>query len=464
MAPGPEAADGRIADALALAAAGQWAQVRARIWDWEPAELVALIERSSGHDDVLVFRALPRAQQAAVFGRLDPDRQERLLHELTDAETRLVLEELAPDERTAFLEELPGEVTRRLLEMLAPEDLKVARSLLGYPPQSVGRLMTPDYVALKPDWTLEQAVAHVRARGRDSETISRLYVVDDHGKLLDDLRLRQVILGDPGARVWDLMNRDFPSLSAFDDREQAVREMQRHGVFALPVVDSDGILLGIVTADDVLEVATEAATEDIQKLGGQAALDAPYLGTPFGTMLRKRAGWLSLLFVGEMLTATAMAAYQAEIANAVVLALFIPLIISSGGNSGSQASTLIVRALSLGEVRLRDWWLIVGRELATGLALGAILATIGVARILLWHGLFGAYGAHAARLAVAVGLSLVGVVAWGTLSGSSLPFLLRALRFDPASASAPFVATLVDVTGLMIYFSIAGAILAGRLM
>jgi magnesium transporter len=459
MDPAHEA---RLREVLDLAASRQWAAVRARIWDWEPAVLEELIEASPAKDAALLFRCLPRSTEAEVFGRLEPARQEALLQGMTDQETRQVLAEMAPDDRTALLGELPGEVTRRLFELLSPEDLREARHLLGYPPESVGRLMTPDYVALRPDWTLAQAIGHVRARGRDSETISRLYVTDDKGRLLDDLRLRQVILGDPGQRVWDLMNRDFPALSAFDDRERAVEEMKRHGVFALPVVDSEGVLLGIVTADDVLEVAEEEATEDIQKLGGQEALDTPYLETRFTTMVRKRAGWLALLFVGEMLTASAMQAYQAEIANAVVLALFIPLIISSGGNSGSQASTLIVRALSLGEVRLKDWWRVVRRELGAGLALGGILAVLGVARILLWHGFFGYYGEQAGRLSIAVGLSLVGVVAWGTLSGSSLPFLLRFLRFDPASASAPFVATLVDVSGLVIYFTIAGIVLGGH--
>jgi magnesium transporter len=455
----------RVREVLSLAAQRQWAAVRARIWDWEPAALKELIEASEGHDDALLFRCLPRSTEAEVFGRLDPPRQEKLLQGMTDQETRHVLADMAPDDRTALLGELPGEVTRRLFELLSPEDLREARHLLGYPPESVGRLMTPEYVALRPEWTLAQAVQHVRARGRDSETISRLYVTDDRGRLLDDLRLRQVILGDPDQRVWDLMNRDFPSLSAFDDRERAVKEMQRHGVFALPVVDSEGVLLGIVTADDVLEVAEQEATEDIQKLGGQEALDTPYLETPFGTMVRKRAGWLALLFVGEMLTATAMSGYQDEITKYVILALFIPLIISSGGNSGSQASTLIVRALSLGEVRLRDWWRVVRRELLAGVTLGVILAAIGMARILLFSYLgWSNYGPNFGRLAVAVGLSLIGVVAWGTLSGSSLPFVLRALKFDPASASAPFVATLVDVSGLVIYFTIAGVVLGGHLV
>jgi len=459
-----EAPPERFAEVVRLAHDRQWATVRARVWDWEPALLTELVESVHGPDQVLLFRALPRALQAEVFGRLRPPVQEELLGSFTDQETRQVLAEMAPDERTALLGEVPGEMTRRLLELLSPADLKEARQLLGYPAESVGRLMTPDYVALRPDWTLEQAIAEIRRKGRDSETISRLYVIDDKGRLLDDLRLRQIILGDPGQRVWDLMNRDYPSLSAFDDRERAVREMQRHGVFALPVVDSEGVLLGIVTADDALDVAQKEATEDIQKLGGQEALGAPYLETPFWTMVRKRGGWLALLFLGEMLTASAMARYQDEIANAVVLALFIPLIISSGGNSGSQASTLVIRALSLGEVRVRDWWRIVGREIAVGLVLGLLLASIGTLRVVLWHDLFGYYGDAFAHVALAVGLSLIGVVAWGTVSGSMLPLLLRRLGFDPAHASAPLVATLVDVSGLVIYFTIAGLILAGRLL
>ena len=455
---------GRFAEVLGLAHAKEWPAVRARIWDWEPAALTDLIESCEGHDDVLMFRALPRNLQAEVFGRLEQGRQERLLHSLTDQETAHVLAELAPDERTAFLEELPGEVTRRLLQMLSPEDLKEARDLLGYPPESVGRIMTPDYIALRPDWTLEHALAVIRRKGHDSETISRVYVTDKEGRLLDDLRLRQIILGDPGARVWDLMNRDFPSLSAFDDRERAVREMRRHAVFALPVVGSDGILVGIVTADDVLEVAEKEATEDIQKLGGSVALETPYLQTPFWTMMRKRGGWLALLFVGEMLTATAMKRYLDEIAGAVFLALFIPLIISSGGNSGSQASTLVIRALSLGELRLRDWWRVVWHEMAAGVVLGALLAFIGVLRILLWQFLFHSYDTHAGVLAVTVGLAVVAVVTLGTLMGSTLPLLLRRIGFDPATASAPLVATLVDVSGLVIYFSIAAAVLAGHLL
>lgn len=444
---------------------GRWQDLRREVWDWDVGHLGDLLAACDGPQAVLAFRAMPRNKSAEVFARLDAPRQEGLLQSFTDQETRHLLETLAPDDRTSLLGELPGEVTRRLMTLLRPEDLAEAKNLLGYPTQSVGRLMTPNYIALRPDWTLAKALEHVRATGRDSETMQMLYVTDEHGKLLDDVKLRQVILGDPGSRVWDIMNRSFASLSAFDDREVAVRELAKHAHYALPVVDSSGILLGIVTADDVLAVAEQEATEDIQKLGGQEALSTPYLQTSLWTMIRKRAGWLAVLFLGEMLTATAMQGYQAELQSALVLSVFIPLIISSGGNSGSQATTLIIRAMSLGEVRLRDWWRVARREMLTGVALGAFLAVIGMVRITVWHYAFkGLYGPDFGLVALAVGLSLIGVVTWGTISGSGLPFLLRALRFDPASASAPFVATLVDVSGLVIYFTIAGVVLGGHLL
>lgn len=451
-------------EVVELVASRQWPAVRARVADWEVADLEELLEAISGPDAVILLRALPREKAADVFGRLEPHRQEEILAHLTDQETKHILAELAPDERTALLGELPAEMTRRLMSFLSPEDLAEARELLGYPEDSVGRLMTPDYVDVRPAWTVQEALDHVRRAGRDSETISRIYVTDEAGRLLDDLRLRQLILAEPETPVAQLMNFDFVALSAFDDREEAVHEIQRHDMFAMPVVDSNGILLGIVTADDVLEVAEEEATEDIQKLGGQEALEAPYLETKLGTMLVKRGGWLAVLFVGEMLTASALAQYQADIAGAVVLALFIPLIISSGGNSGSQASTLVIRALSLGEIRLRDWYRVVRRELATGFILGGALAILGVLRVVLWHEWFGEYGDHFGRLALAVGLSVIAVVTWGTVTGSSLPFLLRRLGFDPASASAPLVATLVDVVGLVIYFTIAKMALTGHIL
>ncbi len=453
-----------FAGTRAFAEAGDWARVRAIMASWELLDQIDFMEEARDLDAVALLRALPEGRMAEVLSRLDPGHQERILQGLGDPEAKAIMAGLSPDERTAVLAMLPAQAARRLLSLLTPEQQVQAKGLLAYPPESVGRLMTPNYVAIRPEWTLAQVLAYVRRHGHDSETISRVYVVDAQGVLLDDLRLRQVILGNPETTVASLMNHQFPSLSPSDDREAAVREMQRQEVYALPVVDDDGRILGIVTADDVLAVAQKEATEDIQKMGGQEALGTPYLETPFGTMVRKRAVWLAVLFVGEMLTASALAQYQEEIARYVVLALFIPLIISSGGNSGSQATTLIIRALSLGELRLRDWWRVVQRELAAGLVLGLVLALIGVLRIVLWHGLFGTYGETFALIAVAVGLSVVGVVAWGTLIGSMLPLLLRRLGLDPATASAPLVATLVDVTGLVIYFTIAHLVLAGTVV
>jgi magnesium transporter len=307
--------------------------------------------------------------------------------------------------------------------------------------------------------------AHVRRHGSDSETMNVLYVVDEHGKLLDDVRIREVILAAPTRKVTELRgDTDFVALQATDDQEAAVAAFRRYDRTALPVVDSAGVLVGIITVDDVLDIAEEEATEDIQKLGGVEALDEPYLSVPFFTLVRKRASWLVILFLSEMLTATAMAFFQNELAKAIVLTLFIPLIMSSGGNSGSQAATLIIRALALGEVTLGDWWRVVRRELAAGLALGVILGSIGFLRIAIWSTFSHIYGQHWPLIGLTVAGALVGVVLWGSLSGSLLPLLLQRLGADPASSSAPFVATLVDVTGLVIYFSVASVILRGTLL
>jgi magnesium transporter len=375
-----------------------------------------------------------------------------------------VLDEMSADDRTALLEELPGEVTRRLLDLLSPEERAVARSLLGYPEDSIGRLMTPDYLHVREGWTVQQVLDHIRRYGRDSETLNVLYVVDEAGKLIDDLRMRELLLVDPARRVGEIIDRDFVALNATDDQETAVAAFRRYDRTALPVVDSSGALVGIVTVDDVLDVAEEEATEDIQKLGGTEALDEPYLAIGLPTLIKKRAPWLVVLFLGEMLTATAMGFYESEIERAVVLALFIPLIISSGGNSGSQATTLIIRALAVGEVTLADWWRVVRRELVAGLALGTMLGVIGFLRVVLWSEATGDYSPYAVGIGITVGSALLGVVLWGCLTGSVLPLLLKRLGFDPATSSAPFVATLVDVTGLVIYFTVASLLLSGKLL
>jgi magnesium transporter len=324
--------------------------------------------------------------------------------------------------------------------------------------------MTPHYIAVHPSWTVEHVLEHVREHGKDSETLTMVYVVDDKGVLIDDIRMRVFLLSPLTENVSDLMDNRFIALKAADSQELSVPVFRNADLPALPVTDSDGVLIGIVTADDVLDVAEARATREIQRIGGSEALDEPYMQIAFARMVKKRAGWLVILFLGELLTATAMGFFEKEIEKAVVLALFVPLIISSGGNSGSQAATLVIRALALGEVGLRQWWQVMRREISAGLALGAILGCIGFLRITAWSFFSNIYGPHWLLVALTVGLSLVGIVLWGTLSGSMLPFILRRFGFDPATSSAPFVATLVDVTGLVIYFSVGMLLLRGTLL
>lgn len=432
--------------------------------EWEALEIAELLLSLPEDDRFILLRVLHREKAADVFAYLPVKQQHELLQNLTTEHARMLLDELDPDDRTRLFEELPAQVTQQLLQLLSREELQTARQLLGYPGDSVGRLMTPEYVAIHPEWTITRALEQIRRQGRDAETINVIYVVDEDNKLIDDLRLRSLILADPSGSVISIMDHHFMALSAYDDREVAARLMQTYDRVALPVTDSDGILLGIVTVDDILDVVQEEATEDIHKIGGLEAIDTPYLDTPFPTLVKKRARWLVVLFLGEMLTATAMGYFETEIARAVVLALFVPLIISSGGNSGSQAATLIIRAMAIGEITLRDWWRVMRREIFSGLSLGAILGTIGFLRITAWEMLFHLYGEHWMLVGLTVALALIGVVLWGTLAGSMLPFLLRKLGADPAASSAPFVATLVDVTGLLIYFSAASVILSGTLL
>jgi magnesium transporter len=428
------------------------------------SDLAEVLTDLSLEDQVLVFRILPRKAAAATFEYLSPDAQHALVKTMASEDVAALLNDMAPDDRTMFLEELPAEVTRHLLAQLTPEERAVAVGLLGYPEGSIGRRMTPHYVAVREDWTISQVLDYIRKHGEDSETLNVIYVVDDPGVLIDDISIRALLLASPSDRVRSVMDRRFIALKAADDQETAVGVFRGADRTALPVTDSAGVLIGIVTIDDVLDVAEAAATEDIQRFGGSEALDEPYMQIRFLRMIQKRAGWLTALFLGEMLTATAMGFFEREIEKAVILALFVPLIISSGGNSGSQASTLVIRALALGEVKLADWWRVMRREFGAGLALGSILGAIGFIRITAWSSVSTIYGEHWLLVAVTVALALVGVVLWGTLVGSLLPFVLRRLGFDPAVSSAPFVATLVDVTGLVIYFSVGLVILRGTLL
>ena len=438
--------------------------------EWPPADVAEVILDLPEDEQVIIFRVLPHTLAADVFEYLDFDAQQKLLHAMAHEQVAAILNEMSPDDRTAFLEELPSAAARQLIRLLTPEERRIAQSLLGYPEDSVGRLMTPDFIAVREDWTIQQVLDYIREHGRDSETLNVIYVVDERGKVIDDIRMREFLLRPLGSAVRDMMEKVFVTLNATDSQQDALNVFRKYDRTALPVVDSSGVLVGIVTIDDMLDVAEQEATEDIQKFGGMEALDEPYMRIPLWRMVRKRAGWLVILFLGETLTATAMANYQAELAKALVLALFLPLIISSGGNSGSQASTLMIRAMALGEVTLRDWWQVMRRELQAGLFLGAILGAIGVVRVGAWA-IVGEqylhqqpYGAHWPLVALTVGIALVGVVLWGTLSGSMLPFILRRVGADPAASSAPFVATLVDVTGLIIYFSIALVIMRGVML
>jgi magnesium transporter len=438
--------------------------------EWPPADVAEVILDLPEDEQVIIFRVLPHALAADVFEYLDLDAQQKLLRAMAHEQVVGILNEMSPDDRTALLEELPSAAARQLIRLLSPEERRVATALLGYPEDSVGRLMTPDFIAVYDDWTVEQVLDFVRETGQDSETINVIYVVDDRGKLIDDVRIREFLLKPLTVKVSEIRDQTFVALKVNDSQQDALNVFRKYDRTALPVVDSSGVLVGIVTIDDMHDVAEKEATEDIQKFGGMEALDEPYMRIPVLRMVRKRAGWLVILFLGETLTATAMANYQAELAKALVLALFLPLIISSGGNSGSQASTLMIRAMALGEVTLRDWWRVMRREVQAGLLLGAILGAIGVVRVGAWA-IVGEqylhrqpYGAHWPLVALTVGIALVGVVLWGTLSGSMLPFILRRVGADPAASSAPFVATLVDVTGLIIYFSIALVIMRGVML
>jgi magnesium transporter len=442
-----------------------WNQLRDRLADLHPSDVADLIIALPREEEGFVFRVLPRDEAGEVFSYLPPDHQEGLIESLSNEQVRNVLAEMNPDDRTRLLEEMPAEVTRRLLTALSPEDLKSARWLLGYPDDAAGRYMTPQYVTIQPEMTAAEALDHIRRTGRGKETVNVVYIVDQRGRLVEDIRLSSLVLSDPSAKVTDIDDPPLVKLNATDDREEVLKAFEKYDRLALPVTDAEGHMLGIITIDDVLDVAEQEATEDIQKLGGMEALDAPYLQVNVLSMIKKRAGWLSALFLGEMLTATAMSFFEKEIARAVVLALFVPLIISSGGNSGSQATSLIIRSLALRELRLRDWFRVFRREILSGLALGSLLGFIGFIRIVLWEKLgLTEYGVHYMLVALTVWFSLIGVVMFGTLAGSMLPFILRKLGFDPATASAPFVATLVDVTGLCIYFTVALLILRGTLL
>ena len=431
---------------------------------WSPADVVELFGELSDEEDLAGMRMLTGPQRARVFEYLDRHSQKQLLKALPPEFVRSLLNEIADDDRTAILAELADSERERLLSLLSDEQRGIAESLLKYPEKSVGRLMTPHFVAVRPQWTVQEVLDHIRQHGQDSETLNVVYIVDQDHRLVDDMRIRQILLAKPSQHLSEILDHNFVTLKANDPKRGAVEIFRQYDRSALPVVDENGVLLGVVTIDDVIDIAEESATADMQKLGGLEALNEPYDTTPLSTMIRKRASWLVVLFLGEMLTATAMGFFEGEIEKAVVLALFVPLIISSGGNSGSQAATLIVRALALGEVGLRDWFRVFRREIISGIALGTTLGSIGFVRIGIWTLFSDIYGPYWFLVGLTVAFSLVLIVLWGTIAGAMLPFVLKRVGFDPATSSAPLVATLVDVTGLVIYFTVAIILLKGTML
>lgn len=411
------------------------------------------------------FKALPRTEAEELFLSLKVHDQVDLLEEATPLEKRSWVRLLAPDDVADLIQEMGPDHRDEILSLLDPQTKREVIALLAYAEDNAGGLMNSRFIRLRPDMSVDEAISYIRIQAKTQvETIYYAYVLATDQTLLGVVSFRELFSSAPEKKIKEIMTTDMVKVLVDTDQEQIAKIFSSHDLMAIPVIDANNHMAGIVTFDDVASVLQEEATEDIHKLAAVETLDAPYLKISMIEMIKKRAGWLMVLFLGEMFTATAMGYFQSEIERAVVLALFIPLIISSGGNSGSQASTLIIRAMALGEVRLRDWWRVLGRELLTGLALGVCLSTVGLTRILLWPGKEQLYGPHYMRVAFTVAASIIGVVLWGTLSGSMLPFLLKKLRFDPASASAPAVATLVDVTGLIIYFTLASFILAGALL
>src|SRR4030095_1577703 len=433
--------------------------------NFTPAELYEAWPVLSMEERVEGFECLQREEADDFFLQLSARDRAQLVLALPAGERRLWIRLLAPDDVADLIQEAPPEERENLLALLDDSTRREVKGLLDYAEGEAGGLRNTRSSRLLADMTVEEAIAYLRRDARQREkTVYYVYVVDGEEHLLGVVSFRDLIVAPGDKHVSDVMRTEV--ISAPDDLEQEALSQifMRHHLLMMPIVDAEGRIKGVVNVNDIVQVVQEEATEDIQKIGGVATFEGPCLQITLLLMIRKLTGWRGALFLGEMLTATAMGQFEAEIARAVVLALFVPLIISSGGNSGSQATTLVIRAMALGELRIRDWWRVIRREVVTGLALGAILASIGLVRILLWQGLFNAYGEHYFLVALTVAFSLIGVVLWGAVAGSVLPFILRGLGFDPASASAPFVATLVDVTGLVIYFTVAAAVLRGTLL
>jgi magnesium transporter len=438
-------------------------RIRQFLDDQNISDVAKLVEEFEEYESSIIAN-MSMHRAASVFRILDFSVQKRITQHLPPNTTAALLNSLPPDDRTAFMEELPSNVVRELIKLMDPEERKITLSLLGYPENSIGRLMTPDYVYVFPENTIEEVFSTIRKYGKDSETINVIYVINEDGELLDDIRIRDFILNPPEKKVSDLMDERFISLHPEDDQETAAEVFKMNNRVALPVISKSNKLLGIVTIDDILWVTSEEFSEDMQKIGGTSALDEPYLDVPLFKLYKKRIVWLIILFIGETLTIAAMSGFQKTLEQVLVLSTFIPLIISSGGNSGSQAATLIIQAMALGEITVNDWWQIARREIQSGLFMGLTLGLIGFIIVFGGHEIFGLFGEHFIRIGFAIGIAVIGVVLWGTIMGSMLPLLLKRLGADPATSSTPFIATLVDVTGLLIYFGTAFLLLKGVLL
>lgn len=432
--------------------------------DKHPADIADQISKLGKKEREISFLMLTH-KKTEVFSYFDDQTKEEIIKSLGDRELSELINNMSPDDRTALLESFPDALIKQLVNLLKDSEKEIALNLIGYEKDSIARLMTPHYIQAKADWTVDKVLDQIKKFGKKAETLNFVYVVDEENHLIDDLRIGELLMAERSTKISALMDNQFIAIRTDTNIEDAFNIFDKYDRSALPVITSNDTLVGIVTFDDILDKIKERDTEDIQKFGGVEGLDLSYTKTPWLELVRKRAGWLVILFVGEMLTASAMGFFEGEIEKAVVLALFVPLIISSGGNSGSQAASLIIRAMALRELKLRDWWYVMRKEIFSGLLLGSILGFIGFIRILIWQkaGVYD-YGTYWVYIALTVAVSLLFIVLWGTLSGSLIPFVLRRIGLDPATASAPFVATLVDVTGLIIYFSVAAMFLTGKLL
>ncbi len=426
----------------------RWNELKDGMSNWPPPEIADLLLELDKQERAVLFRALPRDISAEVFAYLEYDQRDELLFDLTDHETKILLTNMSPDDRTALLEELPGKVTRRMLNLLSPEDLKEARELLGYPEESIGRLMTPDFVAVRKDWTVGKALSHIRIFGKKSETIYRIFVVDDKGKLLDDIMLRNIILAEEDETIVNLMDYNIVSVSAFDDQEEAVRIMERYDISAIPVVDSDGQIVGIVTFDDIMEISSEEITEDIQKYGAVNPVDKSYMSASIFTLWVKRIPWLLALLFTSFISAGVIERYSDLIQTFVALSFFIPMLNGTAGNTGTQSSTLILRSLATGDIEISDWFKIMVKEILVGISLGGVLGFLAFVR-----GYMDGHGSF--DLALVIGISMITLVFWANIIGALLPLVLVKFKLDPAVISSPFMATFIDVTGVLIYFNVA---------